>query len=178
MSSSRLFRDPSFYCHVLFSVLFISIFICVFFFTYAASIEKKIVVSQTRELVDDLTQGANVFWRHTTTLEDFVNRFDEKSSTAADDRVRQQNKALLKEAALVIGVGASILLIVALWLIRVYELDWKNLVWTNVQILLIVAAVEFFFLTFIAQNFKSFDPNYVKGVIVNKLKEIRQNQPA
>jgi glucan phosphoethanolaminetransferase (alkaline phosphatase superfamily) len=92
-----------------------------------------------------------------------------------DERLQKQNLILVKKASLIIGLFAGCLILVVIGLVVYYRLDWKKILVTNIILLFVVACVEFVFLTFIAQNYKSFDPNYVRYVILGELQKIKSS---
>lgn len=87
----------------------------------------------------------------------------------------EKNKKILKEAVLVVGISSLCLILIVIILIIKYKINWKKLLIINIIVLIVIGIVEFSFLTFIAQNYKSFDPNYVKYQIIENLEKIKES---
>lgn len=170
-----MLKDPYFYTHVIISVVFISGFISIFFFTYATKVERNIVENQTKSLVNSLTGNISYLVSDNTEIKEIVNNLSIKDSKDADERVKDKNKKILKEAVLVVGISSLCLILIVIILIIKYKINWKKLLITNIIILIVIGIVEFSFLTFIAQNYKSFDPNYVKYQIIENLEKIKES---
>ena len=171
----NLFRDPKFYCNLLLSVSFIAIFIAIFFFTYAAYIEQQIIIEQTKNLVNDFTDNIAILYPDNATIQEFVGSLNIPVSQSADDRAVAKNDSLIRISIKYLSIGASIALALCGLLIITFDLDWTNILIKNLIILCCVAVTEFFFLTFIAAQYISFDPNFVKLVVVNKLDAFKQS---
>jgi len=169
-----MLKNPYFYTHVVLSVLLISSFIAIFFFTYASRVERAIVIRQTEQLVDSLVGGSSALFPDQSYIRDAVQNLSVGDMTRDDERIRVKNQQLFKKAALFIGIFAGCLFVVAVVLIYVSKLDWKRLLATNLVILFVVALVEFLFLTFVAQNYISFDPNYVKYIVLDNLQKFKK----
>jgi glucan phosphoethanolaminetransferase (alkaline phosphatase superfamily) len=152
-----------------------STFILLFFFTYASVIERNIVISQTEDLVDSLVGQSGVLLKDKTSIRNLVLNIPVQDMSTEDERLQKQNLILVKKASLIIGLFAGCLILVVIGLVVYYRLDWKKILVTNIILLFVVACVEFVFLTFIAQNYKSFDPNYVRYVILGELQKIKSS---
>lgn len=170
-----MLKNPYFYTHIILSVVFISCFICIFFFTYATRVERNIVVNQTQNLVDSFTGNISVLFSDNESVKNFVQNMSVKTVNEDDERIKEKNQKILKEAAFVVGISAICLIILTIFLIYLFKVNYKKLIITNLIILLCIGIVEFSFLTFIAQNYISFDPNYVKYLLVENLEKIKNS---
>lgn len=170
-----MLKNPYFYTHIILSVVFISCFICIFFFTYATTVERNIVVNQTQNLVDSFTGNISVLFSDNESVKNFVQNMSVKTVNEDDERIKEKNQKILKEAAFVVGISAICLIILTIILIYLFKLNYKKLIITNLIVLLCIGIVEFSFLTFIAQNYISFDPNYVKYLLVENLEKIKNS---
>lgn len=170
-----MLKNPYFYTHIILSVVFISCFICIFFFTYATTVERNIVVNQTQNLVDSFTGNISVLFSDNESVKNFVQNMSVKTVNEDDERIKEKNQKILKEAAFVVGISAICLILLTIILIYLFKLNYKKLIITNLIVLLCIGIVEFSFLTFIAQNYISFDPNYVKYLLVENLERIKNS---
>jgi hypothetical protein len=166
--------------NVLLHVVLLATFVSVFFFTWGSRVEKEVVKKQTNAVVDSFSQDIKLFvpadqlaqWK--PYLDQFLVPPDmaEQDKEAAD-----KNKALLVKTAKIIGLvdGVAILLIIILWIVGMkaaggkYQFSMTNLLKENAVILLFVAITEFAFVSLVAGNYKSADPNLVKLAIVQSL---------
>lgn len=170
-----MLKNPYFYTHIILSVVFISCFICIFFFTYATTVERNIVVNQTQNLVDSFTGNISLLFSDNKSVKNFVQNMSVETVNQDDERIKEKNQKILKEAAYVVGISAACLILLTIILIYFFKLNYKKLIITNLIVLLCIGVVEFSFLTFIAQNYISFDPNYVKYLLVENLEKIKNS---
>jgi len=164
-----------FFIHIFISVTFISIFICIFFFTYATRVEKTIVVHQTKDLVDELTGTILNYPSLKKTLKPYIDDWKPPDMTSEDNKVAKANKVIVNKAVYIIGFSATTMLVFLLCLAYIYNISFYSLIVPNLIILFLVAVTEFCFLTFIAANYISFDPNYIRYKILNVLKEFSKS---
>jgi glucan phosphoethanolaminetransferase (alkaline phosphatase superfamily) len=113
--------------------------------------------------------------KDSSSVKQLVDSIPIEDMSAADARVASQNAELIKKSSILIGSLAAVILLVAVGLVVWYKLNWTRILVTNIILLSVVAVIEFLFLTFIAQNYKSFDPNYVKYIIVGQLQKIKNS---
>lgn len=168
-----MWKDPNFYTNILSSVLLISVFIVIFFFTYASRIEKNIVIKQTNQLANNLFN--DIAFLKDKSFKKFIMNLNAGDLSKEDQKVKEQNKKLLYTASLYVGCASIIIILISGFMIWFYQLNWKLLFLLNIITLICVALTEFFFLTFIAQNYISFDPNYVKYIFLTKLQRFKQS---
>jgi len=168
--------DVSFVCNVMMSILFISTFIAVFFFTYASQIESEIIVNQTTNIVDSFLESIDVWIPHSEKVYDILQNIQFSDTSADDARVKRKNDTIIKKTIKLFVVIGSIMFLITALLILGFDLDWKPIVLSNLIILACVGLTEFFFLTCIAKNYVSFDPNYIKYVVVSRLEAFRDRE--
>lgn len=160
-----------FFIHIFISVTFISIFICIFFFTYATRVEKTIVINQTNDLVDELAGSMLNYPTVKKNLKPYIDDWVPPDMSTDDEKVEQANKLIVNKAVYMIGFSATTMLVFLLLLAYIYNISFYSIIIPNLIILFLVAVTEFCFLTFIAANYISFDPNYIRYRILNVLKE-------
>jgi len=157
------------------AVTLVSTLIGIFFFTYAAKIEREIVVAQVNYITQDLFSDINQLApeQAKVALRSAISRMQAPAMEAADQAVAQRNQELMTNAgkilgaALLCGLGSSFLIA------KKYNLDFKELLISNLIILAGIGVVEFSFATWIATNYISGDPNYVRRVILESLRTLR-----
>lgn len=158
--------------NVLLSVVLMSAFLGIFFFTYAAHIEKNIVKNQSEQIVIDLTADLNAVLtpKQLSGLRDLVSSYIVTPNLSKEDmEINENNKLLTKKASLAIITFVVIGLTAVFLLSRMENFSLKDIIIRNMIILFFVAMTEFCFLTYLAQNYITIDSNFVKYKIINTL---------
>lgn len=158
-----------FWLNILLSVVLISIFICVFFFTYASKVEKEIIINQTQELVRDMSTEIIQIPGVKETVKPYIEAWQPPDSSSADVRVDDANNKLLNHALSLIVTFATTVLVVVVILAYLYKISFVRLFVPNLIILILVGFTEFLFLRCIASNYVSFDPNFAEYQIIQTL---------
>ena len=155
--------------NVLCGTSLISVFIVIFFFTYASKIEQKIVEERCTEIVDDLTTPLS------SIPGEYKNLIREKiapyltvspSMEQEDQKVAEQNRMLLKKSVLIVSVFLISAFLIIFILSRIYRFSFIEILENNLLILIFVGITEFVFLTFFAQNYITIDANFIKEKVV------------
>jgi hypothetical protein len=153
-------------------VILISSFIGIFFFTYAAKIEENIVKKQCSQIIEDLSDDIKTMVP-SNMLEILYNQIIPKLQapdlSKEDTDVKQKNDILLKKVTKLISifiVGGLAIVIALVWF---FKIPVKEILIHSSVSLLFVAIVEYSFLTFFAQNYRTIDSNFVKMQIIQTL---------
>lgn len=161
---------------ILCGVSLISVFIVIFFFTYASKVEKNIVQERCTEIVDDLTSGLeSVPKKYKAMIYSQIAPYLEAPSSLEekDAIVAEQNKQLLKKATKIVGSFLVLSFLLVFVLSRIFGFSFLDIVKTNLIILIFVGLTEFAFLTFFAQNYITIDSNFVKETVVKTVADFR-----
>lgn len=165
--------------NIVLSVCLIAGFIGVFFFTVGKDIEQKIVSSQVKRLVDESFEDMKIAipndsLSHYVPLVEHIQQSVVTGMQAQDEQVAQHNDELKSKAFKVLGiiVASGITVVLLLW--WKYRFDMKDLLWKNAVILCCVAVTEWFFLTYIAQSYRSADANTIKRRVIQKMQAFSQ----
>ena len=162
---------------IILNVIFISVFIGIFFFTYASKVEGEIVKTQVEFLVKDFTQD-------TLTLlpKDILQEISAKLKNTElpdmkdiDAIVAQKNKDLVKKAYTALGLLLIAGIIICIFIYRSSNLninDIKSIIFEVFVMLCCVALTEYVFLNYIAKNYYSIETNTIKREIINLLNDI------
>jgi len=159
---------------VLINVLFISIFIGFFFFTYGAYIEKKVVKKQMGYLSTNFMETIKLLGKNVNEIaSDNVNSITIPDLSHEDEEANENNKKVMKQ---VIKVNIIFILFVSFIVYYIYKnsngtYDLKEIIKENLVILVFIGLIEFVFLTFFISRYISIDPNKAKLVILQSLKE-------
>ena len=110
--------------NIIVSVVLISTFIPVFFFTYVSSVEKKIVKKQLGNIVDELMSEVNMFLNdeQRDLMKVMLNNMEMKDLSKEDKMVEENNNKLKKKSAMFFAV-----------LIRLYAVHLSNLINTRLH---------------------------------------------
>ena len=152
--------------NLLCSVLFISIFIVVFFFSYASVMERKVIVQQTQEVVDYFFDDFVILLQNPKVIEyasEIINGLDVDTQNE-DARIKNKNETIIESTLMIILLFGTFLslLIIFVFVKNCNEVNFTKVFIKNVFVLGIVALTEFLFTTFIASKYITFDPNYIK----------------
>ena len=164
---------------ILIQVTCIFIFLTVFFFTYAAKEEEKVVTEQINFLIDDAV-GANLNILPNKMKEQILSKVNtlEPSSSDVNEIIKKNNDSIKKKSTTILITISSIVLVivgVSMYLSKTTENPFfKSLNITHILkevffIVLFVGLTEFVFLTYFASNWVSIDPNKLKAHIFNNL---------
>lgn len=162
--------------NILLHVVFISTFLTVFFFTYASKIESKIVESQSKRIISELTGDVKLLLPDNVIgeINSRVATVEPPNMQEEDDKVLEANKKLKTKVASFVGVVFFIGLVIV-WLMCYFINDPKftffDLVKHNAIILCFVALTEYVFLDYFARNYISIDSNFVKYTILETINQ-------
>jgi len=163
-------QHVQYFINIFLNVIFISIFIGIFFFTYGKTVEEHIIINQTQFIADELSKDISLFIDKPTAkiITDHITIPDE---TQLDNSINTQNSIIQRNAfhillAILIFGMSTIFFISSFYNINLFPLIKHNLI-----ILFFVGLTEYFFLTYITQNFILVDPNHVRYTILTSLKQ-------
>lgn len=156
---------------VLVQVILIITFITVFYFTYVCNLEETAVIEHTKELIHTIVQDFKPLLTddQKSRIKESLEKSKPHDMKEQDDSVQLKNDSLLVTSAIlllsifIVGIGVSLILI------KIYNLDWVLILRNSLVIVSVVALTEFLFITYIAFNYKTLDPNYVKKAVVDSV---------
>lgn len=159
---------------ILLNISLVAAFIGIFFFTFGSYIEKLVLRRQIKFIMDDFVGSLKFVapdevWQQlgqaTATLPE--------ADTSHDQDTEDNNQALLKEALSIFGVllVVSLFAVGLLWYLSGKTFNLGRLFGESFLLLGFVAVVELLFYSLVAANYKSVDPNFIKGVMVKNLRD-------
>ena len=161
--------------NVLLSIVFMCAFLGIFFFTYAARIERNIVKNQSERIIADLTQDLSAL----LTQDQLVDLKTVASPyivspnlSQEDEEVKESNKNLMKQATIAITVFVVVGLCTVFMLTRIGDVSLKSIFIRNLITLVFIAITEFCFLTYFVQNYVTIDSNFVKYKVLTTLADV------
>lgn len=166
------------FLNVLFGVLFISIFIVVFFFSYARIMEKNVIEIQTEQVVDYFFDDFVILLQNDQVKDLAKQMLSNLDSYTEDDdaRIKAKNQEIINQSLMLISIFATVLLLLIIFLFvkNCNKINLQKMFLKNVALLLVVALTEFLFTTYIASKYISFDPNYIKYTLTDAMKEFAE----
>lgn len=156
------------------SVLFISLFIVLFFFTYVVYIENIIIKAQMSHLANNIFSILKLFGPNVTDkLKNNLCYLSNINLSEDDAIVEKNNNNIIIDAII-----ANILLIIIILIIVRYiynksnkSINFGNILTKNIIILIFIGLTEFCFIYFFGSKFISLNPNLVYYNIINNLKD-------
>jgi VIT1/CCC1 family predicted Fe2+/Mn2+ transporter len=162
--------------NILIALTLFGIFLGIFYFTYAAKIEEKILNIQIQNLVDDMTGDIkNVFNAYPDQKEVIINAIKNlkiPDMSKEDKDVAENNRKIIKTAISAFSIFLGVVVAILVFLFFKYGTKMKNALIVNLILLVFIAVTEVVFLNVIAKNYMSLDPNKVKYTIISQLKPI------
>jgi ABC-type uncharacterized transport system permease subunit len=160
---------------VLINVLFISLFIGFFFFTYGTYIEKKVVTEQMNFLSKDIKNFFSLFGKNINdTITTKLNKMILPDLSHEDKIARENNNKIKKQAFIVLLVLTLFILFIVYYNYTKYgnnNYKLNEIISENIVILIAIGLTEFVFLTYFGARFISINPNIVKLTILESLRE-------
>lgn len=161
---------------VMTNVLFISLFIGIFFFTYGAYIEAEVVKSQMEFLATEISNSIKFLGPDITNkINDTIHNLPPMNLDSADSAVATMNNST-KIKALIANIVFLILVIIGVYFLSKYDDtvstdSIQQILSKNFIILIFIGFTEYAFLTFFGSKYISLNPNYVNYIITDNLKQ-------
>jgi protein-S-isoprenylcysteine O-methyltransferase Ste14 len=161
---------------IILSVVVISAFIGIFFFTYEAKVEQRIVKQQSEEIIKDFTSEFRSLLPQPI-LKDVYNSIEPNlvapDLSELDEEVRASNQALVKKATRIIVIFVVIGLLLVALLCFIFRINPRDMIISTTITLLFVAIAEYIFVTYLVQNYSTIDSNFVRYKVLNILANYR-----
>lgn len=152
------------------SVGMIMLFLGIFFFGYAASIEEEIVKINTNIVTTDLLNIIEPLLDNSTKSNIVVN-LEYPDMVEEDEKVLQKNKDLVMTASTYLVIIFIVSVIIGFILAYISGNNIWEIIGMNLIILICVGLTEFTFLHLIPKKYISADTNYIRYILLMKLKE-------
>jgi hypothetical protein len=166
------------------SVVLISTFIPVFFFTYVSSVEKKIVKKQLENIVEELMSEVNMFLNdeQRELMKVMLNSMEMKDLSKEDKMVEENNNKLKKKSAMFFAVLIAIASLIVGFLYfkngltrdrkEDFNIFTKEIIGLNIVMLGAVALSYFLFIRLVVSNYGLVDSNFIKHVMLKRMKSV------
>ena len=150
------------------SVMFISGFLILFFFTYVERIEKMVIIKQTEDITNYFSENIFKFLseRNKVLLIKYLNNTSkQKSYIELDEKIKKRNKILIRNTIISMSIVFIILSTVVVRLVLLIKKNKmkaiQDVIKKNIVILIIIALTEFLYVKLVIQNYISFDTNFI-----------------
>lgn len=154
------------------SLALFSIFVVIFFFTYAQHIEKKIISNQVISVVDDMKEDLDTL-KVPKDVTDLILLSSKNPNLEEEDKeISKNNRKLLIKAVLMFGCLFLICVIGIYYFWKRDKYDFKDLLKKNLITMLFVALTEIYFMNRFAKNYISLDPNIVKLELLKNIEKL------
>ena len=165
--------NPEEIASIIVSVLFVSTFICVFYFTYAVNIEEEVIDNQIDFIVKDLVNDLRIIPdEYKIQLKHVIQNAKPSNMTGADETVAKNNKEIFLSAIKIVSIGFAIGMILVYLSSLYFGFGMKDILIKNSIILIFIGLTEFIFLSVFGKKYISADPNFVKYTIVDRLQQV------
>lgn len=165
--------NPQEISYIIFGIIIIATFISVFFFTYVSKVEGDIVKIQMKKIVDDLVDGSDLIFtpdQRKLIGDNIISKINIPDMTDDDNRAASNNDQLKRKAFKIFGSVILVGLAVIFFLYVKYKISLGEILKYSIITLIAVAVTEYLFVTEITKNYQIVDPNYVRYLIVENLK--------
>ncbi len=160
---------------VFINVLFISVFIAVFFFTYGSYIMKKVVINQIQFLSTDIKNLFGLFGENINNL--ISQKIDEATLpylSEEDNKIKYSNNSVKNKTLLFLLIFTVIVLSIVYFIYVRYNngtYQLNEIISQNIVILIAFAITQYVFLAYFLARYIIIDPNIIKLSILETLRE-------
>ena len=173
-SALSIINNSKFWLNIIVGLSSFCIFITIFFFTYAANVEEKILTKQIENLIDDFTDNPLAAIIDKKEIKKKLETIKYPDLKEEDEKVEQNNKKL-KIQGLVFCLIMFGIAFVSIVIYNKKQLDKdsgyiKSVLISNLVLLVFIALTEYYYISVIIKEYYSLDPNDVKKEIIKTLK--------
>lgn len=158
--------------HILISIVFFSVFLFLFFFTFAKFIEERIILKQIEIVANDFIDDFKNMDIPLDKLKLAISKITLPDISEEDQKVKIKNKKLLIKALIFNGLIALLGGIGVFYLWKKDGINIKEILRKNFIVLIFVFIIEVLFLVIIARNFISVDPYVLKARIIENIRNL------
>ena len=157
-------------CQIILNVTIISSFIGIFFFTYAATVEKEIIEDQSKTIAVSMANKVKYFIPGDV-KQKIINDLQKPDLSNEDKDVEKTNKDLRNKAFFVLGILFIVGILATIIVSKIGNVGF-HIVKEAIIILLFVALTEFLFLNIVTRNYKVADPNFVTSEMLKSIRQV------
>jgi F0F1-type ATP synthase assembly protein I len=156
--------------NIILSVTFISVFIGIFFFTYAKNIEEEVIQTQSGYIATSIANDVKMFIPSQFARK-LADNIQEPDMSKEDEEVENKNTELKNKAYKILSIFVVIGILSSYIISRYIKINFWHAIKINLIILFFAGITEFLFLNLIGKNFISADPNFVRYKVLQVVKD-------
>lgn len=157
--------------NILTHICFLVLFITIYFFTYGSYIESTVVQTQLTSIIDEVIGDTKTLYPSVIDyLKPYIVVIPEPDMQSEDSTVAANNSKIFTTAISAVAGSFIGTLVIIIFLIHYYKLNWKEILVSNIVSLIFVGLAYFIFTTLIIAKYKSIDSNYFKKSVLLSLK--------
>ena len=162
--------DMHMFISIISSVGIVMAFLGIFFFTYAADVEQEIVQINASIVVEDLLDVISPILDDNTKAS-VITKLKYPDMHYADNEVLKNNKNIMTNALGKLAIIFFVLITIGYGISYVSKNNYMSIIGLNLVILIFIGLTEYTFLNMIVKKFIAVDTNYIRLLIIKKLKE-------
>jgi hypothetical protein len=162
--------DLHMFITIISSVGMVMAFLGIFFFTYAATVEQEIVQINASLVVEDLLDVISPILDDNTKAS-VITKLKYPDMHDADNEVYTNNKNVTTNAMGILAIIFVVLTTIGYGISYISKNNYMNIIGLNLIILIFIGLTEYTFLNMIVKKFIAVDTNYIRLLIVKRLKE-------
>jgi hypothetical protein len=158
---------------ILLNIAFVATFLTIFFFTYASKVEKKVVENQMQYITNNFLDNISLFipFDKRKQIHDYLQEVKLPDMTMRDNIVVQNNDKIMNEAFKAVLTFLLSTVFITFLLSYYFDFSYKEIMFQSFLTIVIVAVVEYTFLTMFGSKFISADVNFVKYKIIETIEK-------
>ena len=158
---------------IILTVSAMAAFLSIFFFTYAAKIEKKVIQNQMNYITNQLLDEFSVFIPDSAIpqLKALIDKINVPDLSVQDEKVKKANNIIFQQTLKIIIIVMICALVVTFGMSRYYDFSYINVLMMTGLSIAVVAIIEYVFLTFFASKYLSADFTFVKYKILDTIQK-------
>ena len=172
------------YSEIILSIVLFVIFIVIFYFTYGLYMERKVLDKELTHIIDSL-KSTTIFMDPNTKnyLKFLLQNVKIQDNSDEDAAIESHNNKIMEKLYIAIpilfvfGIGMSYFLSTK-WAAKLFgghcgTFNYRNVLLKNIIVIIMIALIEFIFITYYASEYISIDTQQVISLFLNKLIEYR-----
>jgi hypothetical protein len=158
---------------ILLNIAFVATFLTIFFFTYANKVEKKVIENQMQYITNNFLDNISIFipFNKKQEIYNSLKNIKLPDMSVKDNLVMQNNNKIMDDAFRAVLTFLLSTIFVTLLFSYYFDFSYKEILFQSFLTIVIVATVEYTFLTMFGSKFISADVNFVKYKILETIEK-------
>ncbi len=158
---------------IILTVSAMATFLSIFFFTYGAKIERKVLSEQMGYITNSLLGDFGFLIPNDvkSKIRDNLHKIKLPNLEDADNKVNDSNKLIIQNTIKIVVILLTSALLLTYGMSVYYDFNYYDVIFITVLSIIVVAITEFTFLTFYGSKYLSADINVVKYKIIDTIQK-------